>query len=260
MVRESVPREERMRRLMEEDEREMEREQTQVQQKGGRDKRLRSRSVDEGEGDRQKKKKTKTKETATESEKRSRETTASAGEDGDDAGALSPPPKKKVKKAAVVVSKEVAPPKNKKEATALKKLEKEQAEKERGKLLQIKVTKRRGAEADQAFNEDFNALKIVRPVLKGMPEREKTKIGWNEDDSDVERDRMIQEAAEEEEEGGEGDEMDPTKWRTVTQAMFNVRELEYEVKERAPKRTDIELPEKWAGRANYKRFRVSPHY
>ena len=257
MVRESVPRAERMRRLMEEDEREIERGQTQPQGGGGKGKekenRDRSESVENDGRERKKKKE----EKVVESEKRSRE---ASNEDEEDEGAVSPPPKKKVKKVVVppTVSKEVAPPKNKKEATALKKAEKEAQEKEQAKLLQMKVTKRRGAERDQAFNEDFNALKIVKPVLKGMPEREKKKIGWNEEDSDVERDRMIRED-QEEGEGGEN-EMDPTKWRTVTQAMFNVRELEFEKKERAPQRTDIELPEKWQGRANYKRFRVSPPF
>ncbi|GAA6005160.1 hypothetical protein JCM11491_002598 [Sporobolomyces phaffii] len=254
MVRESVPREERLRRLMEEDEREKTREQSQTQRKGGeaasgargkgkeREKRERSQSVDEAnERDKKKKKQ----EQANEVDKRTRR--ASDDEEGSDA---SPPPKKRAKK--VVVSKETAPPRNKKDAASLKKAEKDAAEKEQAKLLQMKVTKRKGAEADQAFNEDFNALKIVKPVLKGMPEREKKKIGWNEEDSDVERDRLIR---EDQEPDDDQDEMDPTKWRTVTQAMFNVRELEIEKKNRAPRRNDIELPEKWAGRANFKRFR-----
>lgn len=267
MVRESIPRAERMRRLMEEDEREIEREQTQPQGSGGggkgkgkereRDKRERSKSVEEDDQGRERKKRKEGEKVVGMMEKRSREVSHEElmEEDDDDEGAASPPPKKKLKKVAVAVSKEVAPPKNKKEATALKKLEKDAQDKEQAKLLQMKVTKRRGAERDQQFNEDFNALKIVKPVLKGMPEREKRKIGWNEEDSDVERDRLIRE----DQEGGEeeGDEMDPTKWRTVTQAMFNVRELEFERKEKAPQRTDIELPEKWQGRANYKRFRVS---
>ncbi|GAA5946328.1 hypothetical protein JCM3765_000199 [Sporobolomyces pararoseus] len=253
MVRESVPREERLRRLMEEDEREMTKEQSQTQARGGagsskskgkeKDKRDRSESREAEERERKKRKEEKAAEAA---DKRSR---GGSDEDGDGDGA-SPPPKKRTKK--VVTSNETAPPKNKKEATALKKAEKEAAEKAQAKLLLMKVSKRKGAEVDKAFNEDFNALKIVKPVLKGMPEREKKKMGWNEEDSDVERDRMIQEDQEREE---DEDEMDPTKWRTVTQAMFNVKELEIERKERAPRRNDIELPEKWAGRANFKRFR-----
>ncbi|GAA5906396.1 uncharacterized protein JCM6883_005538, partial [Sporobolomyces salmoneus] len=262
MVRESVPREERLKRLMEEDEREMAREQTQTQARGGaaaatgaevgsskgkgkgkeREKRERSQSREVEERANKKKKE----QQVAEADKRSR---SASDEEG---AAASPPPTKRAKK--VVVSTQTAPPKNKKETTALKKAEKEAAEKAQAKLLQMKVSKRKGAEADQAFNEDFNALKIVRPVLKSMPAREKKKIGWNEDDSDVERDRLIREDQEHAEDEGE-DEMDPTKWRTVTQAMFNVRELEFEQKERAPRRNDIELPEKWAGRANFKRFR-----
>ncbi|GAA5851164.1 hypothetical protein JCM5353_007375 [Sporobolomyces roseus] len=263
MVRESIPRAERMRRLMEEDEREIEREQTQPQGSGKgkgkereRDKRERSESVEEDDEGRERKKRKEGEKVVGMMEKRSREVSHDEMmEEDDEEGAASPPPKKKLKKVAVAVSKEVAPPKNKKEATALKKLEKDAQDKEQAKLLQMKVTKRRGAERDQQFNEDFNALKIVKPVLKGMPEREKRKIGWNEEDSDVERDRLIREDQEGGDGEGEGDEMDPTKWRTVTQAMFNVRELEFERKEKAPQRTDIELPEKWQGRANYKRFR-----
>jgi hypothetical protein len=248
MVRESVPREERLRRLMEEDEREMTKEQTQTQagiSKGkGKEREKRDRSESREAEEREKKKKKE--EKAAEADKRSR------GGSDEEGNAASPPPKKRAKK--VVVSKEVAPPKNKKEATALKKAEKEAAEKEQAKLLQMKVSKRKGAQIDQAFNEDFNALKIVKPVLKAMPPKEKKKMSWNEEDSDVERDRMIR---EDQEHAEDEDEMDPTKWRTVTQAMFNIKELVIEPKERLPSRTDIELPEKWAGRANFKRFRVS---
>lgn len=230
---------------MEEDEREMTREQSQTQAKEKeastkgkgkeREKRDRSQSAEADTRDRKKKKD----KQATENEKRSR---TASDEEGLTA---SPPPTKRTKKVAVV---------NKKGAAATKKAEKEAAEKEQSKLLQMKVTKRKGAEIDRALNEDFNALKIVKPVLKGMPEREKKRMGWNEEDSDVERDRMIR---EDQDHDGEDDEMDPTKWRTVTQAMFNVKELEIEKKERPPVRDDIELPEKWAGRANFKRFRVS---
>ncbi|GAA5933877.1 uncharacterized protein JCM15063_000498 [Sporobolomyces koalae] len=244
MVRESIPREERLRRLMEEDERDIQTQAagggTSLRSKGKeREKRDRSPSVEASES-RERKKRKEAKDA--DSDKRRRE--VSQEEEAD----ASPPPKKRAKQ--VIVSNETAPPKNKKEAAALKKAEKAAAEKEQARLLQMKVSKRKGAEIDQALNEDFNALKIVKPVLKAMPERQRKKMSWNEEDSDVERERLIREDQEHDD-----DEMDPTKWRTVTQAMFNVRELEIEPREPALRRNDIELPAQWAGRANFKRFR-----
>ncbi|BGP30540.1 hypothetical protein JCM10296v2_002295 [Rhodotorula toruloides] len=150
-------------------------------------------------------------------------------------------------------------PKNKKEAAALKKAEKEARERESARLLQIKPTKRKGAEVDRAFNEDFNALKIVKPVIKHMPRQEHHRMNWEEEDSDVERDRLI--SADQERlirrqaDDSDDDDMDPDNWRRPTQAMFVIRTLEVEHKQRPPPRTDINLDPKWAGRPNFKKFR-----
>ncbi|GAA6062627.1 hypothetical protein JCM10212_000289 [Sporobolomyces blumeae] len=268
MVRDSVPREERLRRIMEEDDREIARGQTQastsVKDKGkGRDKRGRSVVDDEGSVGEEARdvppakraSKKEGEESAASLQKRGRDQARAergSSEREDEEGPGSPPPRKRPKQ--VVTSDKTAPPKTKKDAAAAKKAEKEAEEKKRAKLLQIKTSKRKGAQAevDHAFNEDFNALKIVKPVIKAMPRPEKKLMTWNEEDSDVERDRLIR---EDQEHGESDDEMDPNKWRASTQAMFNVRDLEIEKKERAPRRDDIELPEKWAGRSNFKRFR-----
>lgn len=151
--------------------------------------------------------------------------------------------------------------KNKKEAAALKKAEKEAREREAARLLQIKPTKRKGAEVDRALDEDFNALKIVKPVIKHMPPQEKHRARWDEEDSDVERQRLIsadQERLARHQAGESDDDMDPDNWRRPTQAMFNIRTLDIERKERPPPRTDVNLDPKWAGRPNFKKFRVRP--
>ncbi|GAA5998793.1 uncharacterized protein JCM10292_007236 [Rhodotorula paludigena] len=164
--------------------------------------------------------------------------------------------RKKAKTAAAAPPSPPAPPKNKKEAAAQKKAEKEAREREQAKLLQVKPTKRKGAEVDQAFNDDFNALKIVRPVLKAMPVREKHRMNWNEEDSDVERDRLIETDHQRLAAGDESDgDMDPDNWRRPTQAMFVIRTLDVERKERPAPRTDDNIDERWAGRPNFKKFR-----
>ncbi|GAA5887291.1 hypothetical protein JCM6882_002478 [Rhodosporidiobolus microsporus] len=173
----------------------------------------------------------------------SREPTAGASSEEDESAR--PAARKKAKAAT-------DEPKSKKEA------EKEAKEQENAKLLQIKTSKRKGAEVDQAFSEDFNALKIVKPRLKAMPRVEKHRMDWDDNDSDVERhERLIREdqqrlaaAADEDDE-----DMDPDHWRRPTQAMFVVRTMEVERKERPAPRSDIELDEKWAGKPNFKKFR-----
>ncbi|GAA5860031.1 hypothetical protein JCM8547_003065 [Rhodosporidiobolus lusitaniae] len=145
-------------------------------------------------------------------------------------------------------------PKNKKEAAALKKAEKEAVEREKAKLLQVKSTKRKGGELDQAFNDDFNALKIVKPVIKSMPKQEKIRMRWHDEDSDTERREALIREDQERLAHEEQDDMDHENWRRPTQAMFVLKDLEIERKPRAPPRTDV-VNERWAGRANFKKFR-----
>ncbi|GAA6034862.1 hypothetical protein JCM8097_009337 [Rhodosporidiobolus ruineniae] len=151
-------------------------------------------------------------------------------------------------------------PKTKKEQAALKKAEKEAKAAEAAKLLQVKTTRRKGAEADQQFNDDFNALKIVKPVIKSMPRVEKHRFTWDEEDSDVERHNALVE--EDQRRLGHGDagagdgtddDMNPDNWRRPTQAMFVIRTMEVERKERPPPRTEVD--ERYAGQPNFKKFR-----
>lgn len=149
-------------------------------------------------------------------------------------------------------------PKSKKELAAQKKAAKEAEELDRKRLLQVKTTKRKGVEIDKELNEDFNALKIVKPVIKSMPPVEKHRMAWDEEDSDAERDRLIRADQERAQHGAsDDDEMDPNRWRQATQAMFVVRPMHIEPK---PHRNENEPPHddpRWAGKPNFKRFRVS---
>ncbi|GAA5921422.1 hypothetical protein JCM3775_003041 [Rhodotorula graminis] len=154
-------------------------------------------------------------------------------------------------------------PKNKKEAAALKKAEKAAQEAAAQRLLQVKPTKRRGGETDNQFTEEFNALKIVRPKLQAMPQQEHRRMRWNDEDSDVERERLIVEdeaRAEQGERDDDGDDdMDPDQWRRPTQAMFVLRSFDVERKTpraaAAAAAADGEVDERWAGKPNFKKFR-----
>lgn len=150
-------------------------------------------------------------------------------------------------------------PKSKKELAAQKKAAKEAEELDRKRLLQVKTSKRKGVEIDKELNEDFNALKIVKPVMKSMPPVDTHRMAWDEEDSDAERDRLIRADQERAQRGASDDaEMDPNRWRQATQAMFVVRPMHIEPK---PHRNENDPPHddpRWAGKPNFKRFRVSP--
>ncbi|GAA5890585.1 hypothetical protein JCM5296_004305 [Sporobolomyces johnsonii] len=281
-VRNRIPREERMKRIQEADDAEVAREREKSQSLGtggagakgkgkgkareeeeeedgsgprssrkrGKSQALGSGSEDEV-GSRQPKKRTSKKDGAapvSTTNKRTVDAVAAASSEADEPPVTAKKPK---------TSTATAPPKNKKELAAQKKAEKEASAREAATLLQIKTSRRKGAEEEQALNAEFNALKIVKPVLKAMPHREKRRMEWGDEDSDVERERAIQADQErrEGEDDDDDDEMDPTKWRKVTQAMFVVKTLDFERKERRPPRNDVDLPEQWAGRPNFKRFR-----
>ncbi|GAA6055380.1 hypothetical protein JCM3770_001080 [Rhodotorula araucariae] len=160
---------------------------------------------------------------------------------------------RKKSKAPASPSATAAAPKSKKETLAQKKADREAREREAARLLQLKPTKRKGAEADAQFTEEFNALKIVRPTLKPMPVQEHRRMRWEEDDSDAERERLI---LEDQERGDDDDdEMDPDHWRRPTQAMFVLRTLDVERRERAQPRAAAEGDDRYAGRPNFKKFR-----
>ncbi|KAK4699604.1 hypothetical protein P7C70_g6657, partial [Phenoliferia sp. Uapishka_3] len=72
-------------------------------------------------------------------------------------------------------------------------------------LLRMKTVKRKGAEIDQGFNDDFNALKIVKPTLQPMKTQKGRRLAWNENDADEDLDRLIREDQEREENGDEWD-------------------------------------------------------
>lgn len=150
-------------------------------------------------------------------------------------------------------------PQTKKEAAAQRKAAKEHEAAERERLLQVKTSKRKGAELDKALNDDFNALKIVKPVIKPMPKPEKLRLAWEEEDSDVERDRLIQADQERFEHGGSDndDEMDPNRWRQATQAMFVIKPLYLEPRARRGGEDRAPVDPQWSGTTNFKRFRVS---
>ena len=111
--------------------------------------------------------------------------------------------------------------------------------------------KRKGAALDQAFNDDFNALKIVRPTLQPMKAQKGRRLGWNEKDKDEELERLIRQDMEREE--------NPEEWggQAKEQGMFVV-ELISMVRKNRPAPQESELDGRYAGMPNFKKFRVSP--
>lgn len=145
-----------------------------------------------------------------------------------------------------------AKPGTKKAEAAAKKLAKQQQAESEANLLIVKPkrsTKAATAAVDQAFANDFNALKIVRPKLVAMKKVEKHRMGWDELDPDEEMNRLIRE----EEEWRD----DPDKWEGKATQMFVVRDLKLERKDKGRANSALELPEQWRGRPNFKRFKVS---
>ncbi|BGP46491.1 hypothetical protein JCM10450v2_002336 [Rhodotorula kratochvilovae] len=268
LMRTKKTRQERLRAIEEEDQRlarlegeASQKEKEKEREKGGKRRRAGSASASDGDGDGdgQPRKRAAKKggeaplaTTKKRTRAQSREPTAAASSSGEDEEGARRAARKK-SKAPASPSATAAAPKNKKEALAAKKAEKEAREREAARLLQLKPTKRKGAEADAQFTEEFNALKIVRPALKPMPAQEHRRMRWEEEDSDAERERLVLE--DQEHAADEDDEMDPDHWRRPTQAMFVIRTLDVERKERAQPRTDGEGDERWAGRPNFKKFR-----
>lgn len=132
--------------------------------------------------------------------------------------------------------------------------EQEVVEKEDARILQLKPTKRRGegAAVDQALNEEFNALKLVRPALKPMTTTKRIRVGWDDEDPDEERQRLIR-ADEEAQEH-------PNEWagKRRDHSFFMVTFLPMARVDRKEPRADVELEERYAGRPNFKRFLVLP--
>lgn len=116
-------------------------------------------------------------------------------------------------------------------------------------LLRIKNLKRKGAEVDQAMNDEFNALKLVRPTFEQMKAPQSHRIDWDEVDLEEEHMRLVR---EDEENGG-----DPEAWGGEGgKGMFVVERQSMVRKDRPPPRTDLELEDKYVGRKNFKKFRV----
>lgn len=151
---------------------------------------------------------------------------------------------------APVVSEKTAPkPKKGAAANKTKKGEAAKAPADEG-ILQIKSTKRKGAERDQAFNDDFNALKIARPTFQKMQPPKTVQIGWNDVDPEEERNRLIREDGERQD--------NPETWGDHGQkkGYFIIERIPMRRKENPVSVVNPELPEKWKGMKNFKKFRV----
>ncbi|KAM0754404.1 hypothetical protein T439DRAFT_321441 [Meredithblackwellia eburnea MCA 4105] len=126
--------------------------------------------------------------------------------------------------------------------------------KEAENLLQLKTSKRRGAELDQGLNDDFNALKIVKPTLQPMRVQKKERARWDENDLDEEYERLIREDQEREEAGEEDDH--PRNWGGVGRptGMFVVEHVSMVKRDRPTPKTVVDYGQ-FAGRPDFKKFR-----
>jgi len=119
-------------------------------------------------------------------------------------------------------------------------------------LLLVKPVKRRGENAEEMAQIDleFNQLKLVKPTLKYARPAARDKIKWNDvDEEEDERRRFVQEDEEMMEH--------PDLWRQPSQSMFVVKTLATQNRRSTTSRDDLAVDPKWAGRPNFKKFRVS---
>lgn len=180
--------------------------------------------------------------------KRQKSASVRPDSESDDAAEVPVKASAAAKKSAATVTAPTATAKRKTASAAATKAAQAEAAKEKDKLLLAKTSKRKGAEADQVFNEEFNALKIVKPVLQPMKKPQMHRMGWDEVDSEEEVNRMIRE--------DQAREDDPSKWGGKGTQMFVIHSTPLARKDRPQPRQDLELEAKYAGRANFKRFRV----
>ena len=125
----------------------------------------------------------------------------------------------------------------------------------RVKTVQRKVQPKQGTKEatksinDKAFNDDFNALKIVRPTLVPMTKQKGKRLGWNENDKDEELERLIREDQDREEH--------PEDWggQAKETGIFIVEHVSM-VRKNRPAPRETALDGKYAGRDNFKKFRV----
>ncbi|SCV67842.1 BQ2448_5453 [Microbotryum intermedium] len=119
-------------------------------------------------------------------------------------------------------------------------------------LLQVKAKRGKGKAAlmEQALNDDFNRLKIVKPDFKRMIAPERHRMTWDEVDTNEERMRLIREDHEEMEEQ-DGD--DPNHWAGKSDGMFVIKKVHFPRPQKPKPR--YEDSGQWAGRANFKAFK-----
>ena len=113
--------------------------------------------------------------------------------------------------------------------------------------MHVKTARRGGAaaaDAAAAFDADFNALKLVKPVYAPVVRKPGTKVNWDDYDSDEARKKLQEDG--EMTWGGE-----PTQRGKFVTKYFDIKPREPPVP-----RTDLAVEAKWANRPNYKAFKV----
>ncbi|KAM0788518.1 hypothetical protein ACM66B_001646 [Microbotryomycetes sp. NB124-2] len=123
-------------------------------------------------------------------------------------------------------------------------------------LLQIKTTKRKTKEGqlNADLDAEFNKLKIVKPILLQMKPPTRHRMRWEEEDPDAEMNRLIADDQRRIQDGSDGDDH-PDTWGGPSTQAFNVELVSLARTERPQPRNDLALDPKWAGKANFKRFR-----
>lgn len=114
-------------------------------------------------------------------------------------------------------------------------------------LLQLKVPKRKGAEADAEMAAEFNALKLVRPILKPMVAKAGRRFTWGEDDSDEDELRKIRE-----DQRARWDEDAPREPGFFKIVRVHCGKTEFKKRE-----VDPVIRARWATQVDLKGFRVS---
>lgn len=114
-------------------------------------------------------------------------------------------------------------------------------------LFQVKASKRKGAELEAQLANEFNALKLVKPVFNPMVAKKAEHLSWDDEDEEEELMRMIRE--DRKERWNDDDEPQRGFFRIVYAPLGKIV--------RRPKHApDAATQARWALMPNFKKFRV----
>lgn len=115
------------------------------------------------------------------------------------------------------------------------------------RVIQLKVSKRKGGEVEAEMAAEFNALKLVKPTYKPMVAQKGTRMDWGDDDEEEENIRLIREDQK-------------ARWDDDTPrepGFFRIVKVTCGKTVFTPREVDETTRARWATQVDLKGFRVS---